>query len=105
MKYLLTLLAILASAAFAQAPAPALVSTGDMPLAVVKLYDTPCTRGIVLAQLRPEVRPDWREGVAELKDGGVDKLCWRRFDDGIGVISEGGVEGVIPHEYFSPEIK
>ena len=105
MKKLLALLALAAFPAFAQAPAPKLVSTADMPLAVVKLYDGPCTRGVVIARIHPEALPHWHDGDAELRMGSVDKFCWRKIDDGIVVVSEGGVEGVIPHEHFSPEVK
>jgi hypothetical protein len=104
-------LTLVAMSAFAQAPAPKLYARAEMPLAEVKLYQETCSVGVLIARIEPDYRPLWKNGEALMTDGsGVDKLCWfglpvSEFGPGYLVISERGVEGFIPADRFTHEVK
>jgi len=107
MKTLLAILALLVSLPVQGAILSAQIETNVFGLVTMTLFDTPCERGLVLAQLQKQWHKKFQKAEAKLADGTVMNLCWSgEADPGfVFVLDETGMHGSIPLELFAPTKK
>ena len=67
----------------------------------IRLVDQECTSQLVLDQLQPESRPQFREASAFLQ-GQAFAACWRATPTGALLIYEDGDQGMVPFDALKP---
>jgi len=107
MKKLLAILALLVSLPAQGATLSAEIETNGFGLVTMTLFDTPCERGLVLAQLKKEWHQKFQKAEAKLADGTILNLCWsgEGHPGYVFVLDENGISGNLPLELFAPSKK
>lgn len=92
--------------------APVVLSTGKLPEATVELHAEACSRGVLLDQINPAFRKQFRDGtVTHKSDGRTVKLCWMYHENPYGwgpayvIIDEEDHSGGLDPKYFDKEVK
>jgi len=104
MKTLLAFVALLVSLPAHGATMSAEFETMGFGALKMTLFDTPCDRGLILAQMTKEWQKKFQRAEARLTDGTVLKLCWSgEARPGYAfVVDETGETGTLPLELFMP---
>jgi hypothetical protein len=109
--YFAVFMLALSAWAWAQPAAPVTLATAKLPEESIILYAEQCSNGIVLAQLDPEKRKLWRNGLAVANDGDKVPFCWIHIPHSpLGpvhyVVAENGAHGPFPVVFFdNKEVK
>jgi hypothetical protein len=67
----------------------------------IRLVDDQCTSQLVLDQLQPESRPQFRAASVFLQ-GQAFAACWRATPTGALLIYEDGDQGMVPFDVLKP---
>jgi hypothetical protein len=70
----------------------------------VRLANAPCTSELVLARLRPELRPRFKAALAEV-EGQTFQACWHAAGNVVHLLYEDGDQGIVPLADLKPDLK